>query len=408
MLRGLRVLDLSRILAGPSATQLLADLGADVIKVERPGRGDDTRGWGPPFASRADGSRGQAAYYEAANRNKRSIAIDVSTTEGAELVRELARVSDVFVENYKVGDLARRGLGYADLQAIRPSIVYCSITGFGQDGPRAAQPGYDFLAQAMGGLMSVTGPPEGPPMKVGVGVADLFCGMYAAVAILGALRHRDQTGEGQHLDLALFDTQLAWLANTATDFLMTGVTPPRLGNAHPHIVPYEVFATADGFLVLAVGNDAQFERLARLQGHPKLAADVRFATNAARVEHRATLVPMVGAWLRERTTAEWIAVLGDAKIPCGPVNDLRSAFDDPQARHRQMTVSLERADGTVARLVANPIKASRTPPTHRLAPPQLGANGREVLRDLLGISDSRAAELEQAGVLGRAAQSDTP
>ena len=299
MLDGVRVLDLSRILAGPSCTQLLGDLGADVIKVERPGSGDDTRGWGPPFVEASEpGARALSAYYLCANRNKRSIAIDLAAPEGAALVRRLARESDVLVENFKVGDLARYGLSYGALRAEHPRLVFCSITGFGQTGPLAPRPGYDFLAQAMGGLMSLTGAPDGEPVKVGVGIADLMCGMYAAVAILAALRHRDRTGEGQHLDLSLYDTQIAWLANEGVSHLTTGQLPVRRGNAHPTIVPYQAFETADGWVVLAVGNDAQFARFCALAGLDDMPGDPRFTTNAARVEHRDACVARVREAMR--------------------------------------------------------------------------------------------------------------
>jgi crotonobetainyl-CoA:carnitine CoA-transferase CaiB-like acyl-CoA transferase len=382
-LAGVRVLDLTRILAGPTCTQLLGDLGADVVKVERPGRGDDTRGWGPPFTEPVEGEAPESAYFLAANRNKRSIAIDLSTREGADLVRRLAAKADVLVENYKVGALARYGLDYPSLAL--PRLVYCSITGFGQTGARAAGVGYDVLAQAMGGLMSLTGEPEGVPMKAGVGVADVMCGMYACVAILAALRHRDRTGEGQHLDVALLDTQVSWLVNAGTDYLMSGTSPARHGNAHPHIVPYQLFATSDGHVVLAVGNDAQFARACDALGLASLASDPRYATNAARVAHRAALVPLLEARLREGTSARWEREMGERGVPCGPVRDVAEVFTDPHLLERGVRVRLPqpRAASGYVHLIGNPIHASRTPPTYRLAPPAVGEHSDEVLADWL-------------------------
>ncbi|MBZ0116665.1 MAG: CoA transferase [Sandaracinaceae bacterium] len=382
-LAGVRVLDLSRILAGPTCTQLLGDLGADVVKVERPERGDDTRAWGPPFTEPADGEAPQSAYFLCANRNKRSVAIDIATDDGAALVRRLAARADVLIENYKVGALARYGLDYASLAL--PRLVYCSITGFGQTGPRARGVGYDVLAQAMGGIMSLTGEPEGAPMKVGVGIADVMCGMYACVAILAALRHRDRTGEGQHLDIALLDTQVSWLINAGADYLVSGRPPARRGNAHPHIVPYQLFETHDGHVVLAAGNDEQFARMCEVMVLERLAYDPRYATNAARVVNRDTLIPMLAARLRERTSADWERALSEAGVPCGPVHDVAQVFSDPQVLHRGMQVRMAqpRASSGHVDLIGNPIHASRTPPTYRRPPPALGEHKDEVIADWL-------------------------
>ncbi|MFL6811723.1 MAG: CaiB/BaiF CoA transferase family protein, partial [Bradyrhizobium canariense] len=330
-LQGVRVLDLSRILAGPWASQTLGDLGAEVVKVERPGVGDDTRGWGPPWLADREGRpTGESAYFLSANRGKRSITVEFAKPEGQELIRRLAAASDILIENYKVGGLARFGLGYEDLKAVNPGLIYCSITGFGQTGPYRKRAGYDFLLQAMGGLMSITGEPDGEPMKVGVAITDIMTGMYATTAVLAALAERRHSGEGQHIDLALFDVQIATLANQAMSYLVAGEEPGRLGNAHPTVVPYQAFRTADGFAVLAVGNDEQFRRFVTRAGRPDLAEDERFRSNAGRVLHRATLVPIVRALMAERTTAEWLALLEPAGVPCGPVNGLRAAFADPQ------------------------------------------------------------------------------
>ncbi len=399
-LDGLRVLDLSRILAGPSATQLLGDLGADVIKVERPGRGDDTRSWGPPYATRADGTDGPSTYFLSANRNKRSIAIDLAHDEGAALVRRMARECDVLVENYKVGDLARRGLDYDGLKSECPRLVYCSITGFGQTGPRSHEAGYDFVAQALGGIMSLTGEPDREPVKVGVGIADLMCGMYAATAILAAIRHRDRTGVGQHLDIALYDTQVAWLANEGTSWFVTRERPQRRGNAHATIVPYRVFATRDGHVVLAVGNDLQFGKLAELAAEPALATDARFATNDARVRHRAECDEWVGRLLATRTTSEWLALLGPAGVPCSPVRTVDQVFADPHTQARGMEIRM--ADATLAsgevHLIGNPIHASATPPSYRHAPPRVGQHGAQVLAEL-GLGDAEIEALAAKGVV---------
>jgi crotonobetainyl-CoA:carnitine CoA-transferase CaiB-like acyl-CoA transferase len=412
-LAGVRVLDLSRVLAGPWCTQILADLGADVIKVERPSRdghpgGDDTRGWGPPFLHDREGRETRdAAYYLGTNRNKRSVTIDLSTPEGQALVRRLAAQCDVLIENYKVGDMARYGLDGASLLALHPGLVYCSITGFGQTGPYRERAGYDYAAQGMGGLMSVTGPsreeiaddaPGGGPQKVGVAVADLFTGLYATVAILAALRHRDRTGQGQAIDMALLDTQVAMLANLGAGYLMTGVAPQRAGNAHQNIVPYQVFKVADGHLILAVGNDAQFARFCEVAGRPELARDPRFARNADRVRHRATLVPILEAELKRRSRRQWLEALEAAKVPCGPINDLADVFSDPQVRARAMAVDLAHPLAARVRLVASPIKMSATPVQYRRAPPLLGADTEDVLTEL-GVSSHEMAALRRAGAI---------
>ena len=412
-LEGVRVLDLSRVLAGPWCTQTLADLGADVIKVERPARdgdpgGDDTRGWGPPFLRDTDGAEtADAAYYVGTNRNKRSMTIDIATAEGTELVRTLADNVDVLVENFKVGDLARRGLDAATLLARNPRLVYCSITGFGQTGPYRERAGYDYAIQGMGGLMSVTGPSRaeiaddasgGGPQKVGVAVADLFTGMYAVTAILAALRHRDRTGRGQAIDMALLDTQVAMLANLGAGYLASGVAPQRAGNAHQSIVPYQVFEVADGHLILAVGNDAQFGRFCAVAGCPELAADLRFARNAGRVRHRAALVPLLAARLKLRPRAAWLADLEAAKVPCGPINDLAEVFADPQVRERAMTVEMPHSLAGTVRMVANPIKLGATPVRYRRAPPLLGADTDEVLGEL-GLDAATIADLRRRGAI---------
>ena len=398
-----RVLDLSRVLAGPWATQALADLGAEVIKVERPGAGDETRGWGPPWLAAREGEPRTAAYFAAANRGKRSITVDLSRPEGQAVVRRLAARSDVLVENFKVGTLARLGLDPGELARENPRLVTCSITGFGQDGPYRDRPGYDFLLQAMGGLMSVTGAPDGAPgggpMKVGVALTDLLTGMYAATAILAALAHRDRTGQGQHVDLSLLDVQVASLANQAQSYLVTGEPPPRLGNAHPSIVPYQAFATADGHLVLAVGNDAQFARFCEVAGRPELARDPRFATNAARVVARAGLVAILAPLLASRRTGEWVAALEAADVPCGPINDLAQVFADPQVRHRGLRVEIPRAGGEAVPVVRSPMRLSGTPVTHDVPPPALGEHTREVLVGLLGMTAAEVDALRDRGVI---------
>lgn len=386
-LSGVRVLDLSRILAGPTATQLLGDLGADVVKVEKPGEGDDTRRWGPPYVIGRDGkATAESAYYLCANRNKRSISIDIATTEGVALVLGLLEQADVLVENYKVGGLSKYGLGYSQIKERFPRLVYCSITGFGQTGPYALRSGYDFLIQGMGGIMSLTGEPDGEPMKVGVGIADVMTGMYAAVGILAALRHRDATGRGQHIDLSLFDTQIAWLVNAGTNFLMSRERPQRLGNGHPNIVPYQVFNTADTPLIIAVGNDRQFQKFCEVTGLESLATDERYSTNLARVENRKALCDLIDVCLRERPRAYWINALEAVGVPCGPVNTLDQVFSDPHVCARGAEVTMPYASsvsGTVS-LLANPLKLSLTPVTYRYSPPTCDEHHDEILRDWLG------------------------
>ena len=402
-LAGVRVLDLSRVLAGPWCTQTLADLGADVIKVERPGSGDDTRAWGPPYLKDADGQdTSEAAYFLGANRNKRSLAVDLATTEGQAIVRRLAGQVDVLVENFKVGDLARYGLDAASLLAEHPGLVICSITGFGQTGPYADRAGYDYAVQGMGGLMSVTGErddlPGGGPQKVGVAVADLFTGMYATVAILAALRHRDATGQGQVIDMALFDTQLAMLANLGSNYLCSGKVPARMGNAHQNIVPYQVFEASDGHLILAVGNDRQFAKFCDVAGQPGWAADARFATNAARVRHRDELVPMLAEAIRQRPRQHWLSALEAAKVPCGSINSIGEALADPQAQARGAVVGLHHPLTPSLKLVASPMKLSATPVQYRQAPPLLGQHSRELLREA-GCGDAEIDAWLAAGVI---------
>jgi crotonobetainyl-CoA:carnitine CoA-transferase CaiB-like acyl-CoA transferase len=403
-LDGIRVLDLSRVLAGPWCTQTLADLGADVIKVERPGSGDDTRGWGPPFLQDAQGhDTHEAAYYLGCNRNKRSVTCDIASSEGQALIRELAQHCDVLVENFKVGDLKRHGLGYEDIHRLNPRLVYCSITGFGQDGPYAGRAGYDYIVQGMGGLMSITGERDdlgGGPQKVGVAVADLFTGMYATVAILAALRHAGRTGEGQRIDMALLDTQVAMLANLGANYLVSGAIPGRAGNAHQNIVPYQVFETAPGaqgrdFLILAVGNDSQFAKFCDAAGRADIAADPRFAKNQERVRNRAVLVPMLEDIMRSRGKADWLAALEAAKVPCGPINHLGEVFADVQVNERNMVDTWEHPLRDGVRLVASPIKMSGTPVRTERPPPLLGQHTHEVLRDVLGWDDARIAALDR-------------
>lgn len=401
-LAGVRVLDLSRVLAGPICGQLLGDLGADVIKIERPGPGDDTRQWGPPFLKDADGNETrESAYYLCANRNKRSVAVDMSRPEGQRLIRELAARCDVVIENFKTGGLRKYGLDHETLRAACPRLVYCSITGFGQTGPYAERPGYDLLIQAMGGVMSITGPADREPTKVGVAISDIMTGMYAGVAILAALRSRDATGRGQHLDLALLDCQVAWLANQGQRYLLSGEVARRRGNAHPDVVPYQVFATADGHVIIGVGNDRQFANLCEFAGKDDLKDDPRFATNDARVRNRDALIPIVEALVASRTTAEWLQGLAARKVPCGPVNDIDQVFADPQVKHRQMTVDLPHplAGGGSVRLIASPMRFSETPVSYRRAPPVNGEHTVEVLRELLELGDDAIDELAAGGVI---------
>ncbi len=408
-LNGIRVLDLSRVLAGPWSTQILADLGADVVKIERPGTGDDTRGWGPPFLHDAQGeASAESAYYLGANRNKRSVTCDIASPQGQDLIRSLAAHSQVFIENYKVGDMEKYGIDYATLKAINPRLVYCSITGFGQTGPYRARAGYDFAVQAMGGLMSVTGERDdlgGGPQKVGVAVADLFTGMYATVAILAAIRHAERTGLGQHIDMALLDTQVAMLANLGANFLVNGATaapPQRMGNAHVNIVPYQVFETAPkasgerDFVIVAVGNDGQFAKLCEVLGHADWAQDPRFVRNQDRVRFREVLVPLLAAVLRTRGKYVWLEALEAAKVPCGPINTLAEVFADPHVQARHMVDHWQHALGVPLDLVASPMKLSVTPVRCDLAPPLLGQHTDEVLQEWLNLDSVQREALRQA------------
>ncbi|KQB54389.1 CoA-transferase [Pseudomonas endophytica] len=400
----LRVLDLSRVLAGPWAGQILADLGAEVIKVERPGNGDDTRAWGPPFLKDAYGeSTGEAAYYLSANRNKQSVTIDFTKPEGQRLVRELAAKSDILIENFKVGGLKAYGLDYASLKKANPQLIYCSITGFGQTGPYAKRAGYDFMIQGLGGLMSLTGRPEGEegagPVKVGVALTDILTGLYATVAMLAALAHRQQGGGGQHIDMALLDVQVACLANQAMNYLTAGVSPKRLGNAHPNIVPYQDFPTADGDFILTVGNDSQFRRFAEVAGRPQWADDPRFASNKQRVANRAVLVPLIRQATVFKTTAQWVEQLEAVGVPCGPINDLAQVFSDPQVQARGLAFELPHVLAGLVPQVASPIRLSETPVEYRNAPPLLGEHTQEVLGRVLGLGVADFELLRQASVL---------
>ncbi len=400
-LSGLRVLDLSRILAGPTATQLLSDLGAEVIKIERPGKGDDTRSWGPPFLQDADGNdTPESAYYLSANRGKKSVAVDLAAPEGQEIIRALAAKSDILMENFKVGGLKKYGLDYDSLRVANPGLIYCSITGFGQDGPLSHRAGYDFLIQGMGGIMSLTGNPDGPPMKVGVGIADVMCGMYANVAILSALHHRQATGEGQHIDISLLDAQVAWLINQGQGFLVDGKLPPQRGNEHPTIVPYSTFPASDRDFILAVGNDAQFARFCAIAGRPDIARDARFATNKARVLNRDILIPLLSDITRTKTAQDWIDALDDQAVPCGPIQNLEEVFDHPQIRHREMRVTLPHPVSGTLDVIGNPIRMSRTPVAYQGAPPTLGQHTNDVLRDVLGADDATLSGWSDRGVIG--------
>lgn len=400
----IRVLDLSRILAGPWASQILADLGADVIKVEKPGEGDDTRGWGPPFLKDEQGNDTPvAAYYLCANRNKRSITVDMTQPAGQKLLHDLARQSDVVIENFKQGGLVRYGLDYATLRQINPRLVYCSITGFGQTGPYAPRAGYDFLIQGLGGLMSLTGRPDGEqgggPMKVGVALTDILTGLYAANAVQAALIARDTTGAGQHIDLALLDVQVACLANQAMNYLTTGKSPVRLGNAHPNIVPYQDFPTDDGYMILAIGNDGQFARFCEAAGQANLSSDPRFSTNKARVGNRAALIPLLNKLTIKRTTADWISLLEKLAVPCGPINTLEDVFSDPQVQARGLRVDMPHPVAGHVPQVASPIRLSETPVEYRNPPPMLGEHTDSVLASILALSDSDIAALRAQGVV---------
>jgi len=411
-LDGIRILDLSRVLAGPWCTQTLADLGADVIKIERPGAGDDTRSWGPPFLKDAQGNdSAEAAYYLGANRNKRSLTCDISQVDGQALIKELVVHCDVFIENFKVGDMARYGLDYASLKALNPKLVYCSVTGFGQSGPYSDRAGYDYAVQGIGGLMSVTGERDdlgGGPQKVGVAVADLFTGMYATVGILAALRHAEKTGEGQYVDMALLDTQVAMLANLGANYLVSGKTPGRAGNAHQNIVPYQVFEVkapanaatgSKDHLILAVGNDGQYAKFCDVAGHPEMASDSRFAKNTDRVKNRGVLVPMLEAILLTRTKADWLSALEAAKVPCGAINNLAEVFADPHVQARNMVNTWQHPYQQDLRLVASPLKLSRTPVRQDHPPPQLGQHTTQLLQEVLGYDVSHIEQLKNKGVI---------
>jgi len=402
-LSGLLVLDLSRILAGPTCTQILGDLGAEVLKIERPGRGDDTRGWGPPFLKDKDGNdTSESAYYLSSNRNKASVAIDLASEDGQQLIRNLAAKADILVENFKVGDLKRRELDYETLKALNPKLIYCSISGFGQTGPYAHRAGYDFLIQGMGGIMSLTGFGDedgGTETKCGVGIADVMCGMYACVSILAALSHRHKAGEGQHLDISLLDAQVSWLINQGVAHLVSGEVPGRLGNGHPTIVPYETFPGADGPFILAVGNDSQFRKFCVAAGVPELANDPLYAKNADRVRNRKTLVPKIRRLTIERDAADWIRALEAAGVPCGPVNNLAEVFTDPQVLAREMKISLPHPVSGAVDLIGSPIKMEKTPVAYRNAPPVLGADTLQVLTRHLDLDEHQITDLAARGIL---------
>ena len=407
-LKGLRILDMSRILAGPTCTQVLGDLGADVIKIERPGVGDDTRKWGPPYVKDSDeNDTSESAYYLSSNRNKRSLTIDITQIAGQQIIRELVGKCDVLIENYKVGGLKKYGLDYIALKADFPDLIYCSITAFGQTGPKSHRLGYDFVIQAMGGIMSVTGEPDGAPMKVGVGIADVMCGMYAAVSILAAVRHRDQSensssvGNGQHIDLSLLDSQAAWLINSGSNYLTSGENQYRLGNAHPNLVPYQVFQTSDSFFVLAVGNEIQFQKFCEFAGAPELSEDSRFKSNSSRVKNRKILAQMINELTQCNSTQFWLEGLEKLQVPCGPVNTIEEVFNDPQIKHREMEISLPHplsGKGDVS-LIGSPVKMSATPVSYRNAPPTLGQHTNEILAEILGMDEEECRDLAKKGVI---------
>ncbi len=401
-LEGIRVLDLTRVLAGPWCAQNLADLGAEMIKVERPGAGDDTRGWGPPFLKDRDGhDTPDAAYYLAANRGKKSITIDISSAAGQEAIRALAKISDVVLENYKVGQLKKYGLDYDSLRQVNPALVYCSVTGFGQTGPWAHRPGYDFILQGMGGLMSITGEADdrlgGGPQKVGVAVVDLMTGMYSTQAVLAALFHRQRTGEGQYIDMALLDVQVAMLANMNTNYLVSGTPPRRWGNAHPNLVPYQTFKTADGWVIVAVGNDEQFRRYVESGGRPELATDPRFVRVQDRIRNRDALIPLLNDMMLTKPMTQWINDLEAAGVPCGPINDIAQVFENPQVKARGLRVDIEREDAGPVKLVGSPMRFSETPIRYENGPPLLGQHTREVLRRVLGADDAQISRWIEQG-----------
>jgi len=394
-LTGLRVLDLTRVLAGPTCTQMLGDLGAEVIKIERPEAGDDTRGFAPPFVPNTK----ESAYFVGVNRNKKSVTLDIAKPEGQAIIHKLLEHCDILVENFKVGALAKYGLGYEQLAKTHPRLIYCSITGFGQTGPYAPRPGYDALIQAMGGVMSLTGEPNGSPQKVGVPVADLFAGLYGCIGILAAVNHRNSTGQGQQIDIGMLDTHVAWLANQGMNYLATGENPPRLGNQHPNIAPYQEFPTKDGYIILAVGNDPTFERFCKAFGQEALLADPRFATNPIRVQNRQLVTDTLTPVMKSKTTAEWIDALEALKIGCGPINTLEQVFADPHVQAREMVVDMAHGSGEKVKVIANPVKLSATPPSYRSAPPVLGEHTNAVLTDVLKMSAGEIAALKDKGIL---------
>jgi glutaryl-CoA transferase len=401
-LSGTRVLDLSRVLAGPSCTQLLGDLGAEIIKVERPGAGDETRTWGPPYVRDKEGQdTTESAYYLSCNRNKRSITIDISRPQGVALVKRLAAVSDVLVENFKVGGLSKLGLGYADLKEQFPRLIYCSITGFGQTGPYAPRPGYDMMAQGMGGLISMMGEPDRPPVKVPIAINDVMTGLYATIGILAALRHRDASGEGQRIDLGLLDVQVGWLFNQGLNYLTAGTIPQRLGTAHPNSVPYQGFETSDGWIILAANNDEQFKRFCIVAEHPELSEDSRFSSNSERVRNRRILVPIIESILREKSSQHWLDGLERATVSCSPINNLEQVFQDPQVLQREMKISTPHplsATGQVG-LIGNPIKLSQTAVAYRYRPPLMGEHTEELLNEVLGIQADERERLRADGII---------
>ncbi|MCA3365511.1 MAG: CoA transferase [Roseomonas sp.] len=394
-LSGLRVLDLTRVLAGPTCTQMLGDLGAEVIKIERPEAGDDTRGFAPPFVPNTK----ESAYFVGVNRNKKSVTLDIAKSEGQAIIHKLLEHCDILVENFKVGALAKYGLGYEQLAKTHPRLIYCSITGFGQTGPYAPRPGYDALIQAMGGVMSLTGEPNGSPQKVGVPVADLFAGLYGCIGILAAVNHRNNTGQGQQIDIGMLDTHVAWLANQGMNYLATGENPPRLGNQHPNIAPYQEFPTKDGYIILAVGNDPTFERFCKAFGQEALLADPRFATNPIRVQNRQLVTDTLTPVMKSKTTAEWIEALEELKIGCGPINTLEQVFADPHVQAREMVVEMAHGSGETVKVIANPVKLSATPPSYRSAPPVLGEHTQDVLTSVLKMSVPDIATLKEKGIV---------
>jgi len=394
-LSGLRVLDLTRVLAGPTCTQMLGDLGAEVIKIERPEAGDDTRGFAPPFVPNTK----ESAYFVGVNRNKKSVTLDIAKPEGQAIIHKLLEHCDILVENFKVGALAKYGLGFEQLAKTHPRLIYCSITGFGQTGPYAPRPGYDALIQAMGGVMSLTGEPNGSPQKVGVPVADLFAGLYGCIGILAAVNHRNDTGQGQQIDIGMLDTHVAWLANQGMNYLATGENPPRLGNQHPNIAPYQEFPTKDGYIILAVGNDPTFERFCKAFGQEALLADPRFATNPIRVQNRQLVTDTLTPVMKSKTTAEWIEALEALKIGCGPINTLEQVFADPHVQAREMVVEMAHGSGETVKVIANPVKLSATPPSYRSAPPVLGEHTQDVLTAVLKMSAADIAALKEKGIV---------